>query len=72
MKLILEPIFEANFEAESYGFRPRMSCQDALQSVRKWVTYGYSTVLDADIDSYFDTINHELRMELVQKRVQDK
>lgn len=72
VKLILEPIFEANFEAESYGFRPRRNCQDALRSVRKWVTYGYSTVIDADINSYFDTINHELLMELVQKRVRDK
>jgi RNA-directed DNA polymerase len=54
LKLILEPIFETNFMAESYGFRPGRSCQDALKAVRKWVTVGYSTVVDADLESYFD------------------
>jgi RNA-directed DNA polymerase len=72
VKLVLEPIFEANFEPESYGFRPKRSTQDALRSVRKWVTYGYSTVIDADISAYFDTIDHDLLMRLVQKRVRDK
>jgi RNA-directed DNA polymerase len=72
VKLVLEPIFEANFKDESYGFRPRRSCQDALRSVRKWVTYGYSSVIDADISAYFDTIDHDLLMELVRKRVRDK
>jgi len=72
VKLILEPIFEANFMEESYGFRPNRSCQDALRSVRKWVTYGYATVIDADIASYFDTIDHDLLMRLIRKRVTDK
>lgn len=72
VKLLLEPIFEANFKDESYGFRPRRNCQDALRSVRKWVTYGYSKVIDADISAYFDTIDHDLLMELVRKRVRDK
>jgi group II intron reverse transcriptase/maturase len=72
VKLILEPIFEANFKEGSYGFRPKRSCQDALRAVRKWVTYGYSEVIDADIKSYFDTIDHDLLMELVQRRVGDK
>jgi group II intron reverse transcriptase/maturase len=72
VKLVLEPIFEANFEEESYGFRPQRSCQKALRSIRKWVTYGYSTVIDADIASYFDTIDHELLMLLVERRIRDK
>lgn len=72
VKLILEPIFEANFSEESYGFRPKRSCKDALRSIRKWVTYGYSTIIDADISSYFDTIDHDLLMKLVQRRVRDK
>jgi RNA-directed DNA polymerase len=72
VKLILEPIFEANFTEESYGFRPGRGCQDALRSIRKWVTYGYSAVVDADIASYFDTIDHDLLMKLVQRRVRDK
>jgi len=71
VKLILEPIFEANFMAESYGFRPQRSCKDALRSIRKWVTYGYSAVIDADISSYFDTINHDLLVKLIEKRVRD-
>jgi len=72
VKLILEPIFEANFNEESYGFRPRRSCQDALKSVRKWVMYGYSSVIDADIESYFDTVDHTILMELIRRRVRDK
>lgn len=72
VKLILEPIFEANFMPESYGFRPGRSCKDALRSIRKWVNYGYTTVIDADISSYFDSIDHDLLMKLVQRRVRDK
>lgn len=72
VKLILEPIFEANFMPESYGFRPRRSCQDALKAVRKWVTAGYSTVIDADLEAYFDTIDHSVLLSLVQRRVRDK
>lgn len=72
VKLILEPIFEANFMEESYGFRPQRGCRDALRSIRKWVTYGYSAVVDADIASYFDTIDHDILMELIQRRVHDK
>lgn len=71
VKLILEPIFEANFMEESYGFRPKRSCKDALRSIRKWVTYGYSTVIDADISSYFDTIDHDLLIKLIERRVRD-
>lgn len=72
VKLIIEPIFEANFLEGSYGFRPRCNCQDAIKAVRKWVTYGYSTVIDADISSYFDTINHEILLKLINRRIRDK
>ena len=72
VKLVLEPIFEANFMSESYGFRPDRNCQDALVSIRKYVTYGYTTVIDADISSYFDSINHELLMNLLRRRIRDK
>jgi group II intron reverse transcriptase/maturase len=71
VKLVLEPIFEANFMEESYGFRPKQSCQKALMSIRKWVTYGYTTVIDADVKSYFDTIDHELLLQLVERRIRD-
>lgn len=72
VKLVIEPIFESNFLDESYGFRPRRSCQDALVSIRKWVTYGYSTVIDADISEYFDNIDHDLLMRLIRRRIRDK
>lgn len=72
VKLIIEPIFEANFLEGSYGFRSKRSCQDALKAVKKWVTYGYSTVIDADISSYFDTIDHDILMSLIKRRIRDK
>ncbi|AXI24416.1 group II intron reverse transcriptase/maturase [Cardinium endosymbiont of Sogatella furcifera] len=72
VKLIIEPIFEANFLEGSYGFRPKRNCQDAIKAVRKWVTYGYRTVIDADISSYFDTINHELLLKLINRRIRDR
>lgn len=72
VKLIIEPIFESNFLEGPYGFRPRRSPKDAISGVRKWVTYGYSTVIDADISSYFDTINHEILVSLVKRRISDK
>jgi RNA-directed DNA polymerase len=72
VKIVIEPIFEANFLEGSYGFRPRRSCQDALYAIRKWVTYGYSTIIDADIASYFDNIDHEILLGLVQRRIRDK
>jgi len=72
VKLVIEPIFEANFLEGSYGFRPKRNCQDAIKAVRKWVTYGYDTVIDADIASYFDTIDHDILMSLVKRRISDK
>jgi len=72
VKLILAPIFEANFMAESYGYRPKRSSQDALKAMRKWVTYGYATVIDADLSAYFDTLDHALLLKLIQRRVRDK
>ena len=70
--LVLEPIFEANFCEGSYGFRPGRSCRDAITAIRKWVTDGYSRVIDADVAACFDSIDHDLLLELVQRRVRDK
>jgi RNA-directed DNA polymerase len=72
VKLILEPIFETNFMPESYGFRPGRSCQAALKAVRQWVTCGYSTVIGADPEAYFDTIGPSVLLSLVQRRVREK
>ena len=56
-KLVIEPIFEANFQDNSYGFRPKRSAQQAVSEVKKSLITGW-WVVDADIQSYFDTIDH--------------
>ncbi len=71
IKHVLEPIFEASFTQESYGFRPNRGPKDALRRVDTLLKTGYTFVVDADIKSYFDTIDHELLMELIKVRVAD-
>jgi RNA-directed DNA polymerase len=68
---VIEPIFEKQFAAQSYGFRPGRSCRDALRRVQELLKDGYYYVVDADLKSYFDTIPHERLMEQVQKHVAD-
>lgn len=70
-KLVIEPIFEANFQDCSYGFRPRRSAGQALKVVRENLVRGWY-VVDADIESYFDTIDHGLMMKLVSRRISDR
>lgn len=70
-KIVIEPIFEANFVDDSYGFRPKRSAQQAVKVVKKALTWNW-WVVDADIQSYFDTIDHELLMELVRRRISDR
>ena len=71
VKIVIEPLFEASFRSGSYGFRPKRSAKQAIYDIRKWVTYGYDKIIDLDLKSYFDTIDHELLMKLVQRRVRD-
>src|SRR6266699_6206124 len=59
VKFVLEPIFEATFRSMSYGFRPGRGCRDALREVDQLIKEGYTFVVDADFESYFDTIPHE-------------
>jgi group II intron reverse transcriptase/maturase len=70
-KIVIEPIFEANFQDNSYGFRPKRSAQQAVKVVREALVRGWY-VVDADIQSYFDTIDQELLMVLVERRVSDR
>ena len=70
-KFVLEPIFEATFQPESYGFRPGRGCRDALREVDRLIGDGYSYVVDADFESYFDTIPHERLMQRIEERVSD-
>ena len=71
-KLVLEPIFEADFRPSSYGFRPRRSATDALETLRKLGTRGGNHVFDADIRDYFGSIDHELLIKRVERRVSDR
>ncbi|XVQ16166.1 reverse transcriptase domain-containing protein [Spirillospora sp. CA-255316] len=72
LKLVLEPIFEADFEPVSFGFRPRRRAQDAIAEIHHFGTRGYRWVLDADIEACFDRIDHAALMERVRVRVKDK
>jgi group II intron reverse transcriptase/maturase len=73
MKLVLEPIFETNFDRDSYGFRPGKSAQDAISEIQRSITFqGYREVADIDLKSYFDTIDHTILLELVGRRVSDR
>jgi len=72
VKLVIEPIFEADFEDTSYGFRPRRSAEGAVREVKKNLQEGRSDVFDADLSAYFDTIPHKELMHLVALRISDK
>lgn len=71
-KLVLEPVFEADFLPVSYGFRPKRSATDALETLRKLGAKGHHHVLDADIRDYFGSIDHEKLLQLVGRRVSDR
>ena len=71
-KLLLEPIFEADFESSAYGYRPKRSAQDAVQEVHGALRQGYGDVVDADLSKYFDTIPHNELMAAVARRVVDR
>jgi RNA-directed DNA polymerase len=71
-KLVLEPIFEADFLPCSYGFRPKRSAQMALETLRKLGSKGGHHVLDADIRDYFGSIDHDKLMKRVERRLSDR
>lgn len=71
LKFVLEPIFEAQFLNGSYGFRPGRGCKDALREVDGLLKEGYTFVVDADLQSYFDTIPHARLMQRVEERISD-
>ena len=71
LKFVLEPIFEAQFRNGSYGFRPGRGCKDALREVDGLLKEGYTFVVDADLQSYFDTIPRERLMQRVEEQISD-
>jgi len=70
--LVLEPIFEQDFQDCSHGFRPKRSARDALKVIQGSIKLDRCQVYDADLSSYFDTINHEKLMMLVEQRIADR
>lgn len=71
-KIVIEPIFEADFKESSFGFRPKRSAHDALEVIRETCNKGNCWVLEADIVKYFDTINQEKLMVLIEQRISDR
>src|SRR3954467_195215 len=71
-KLVLEPIFEADFEDSAYGYRPGRSGTDAIKDVHRHICRGYTDVVDADLSRYFDTIPHWDLMQSVARRIVDR
>ena len=72
LKLVLEPIFEADFAPCSYGFRPKRRAQDAIEEIFFYTTHGYEWTLEGDIKSCFDEIDHTALMNRVRNRIGDK
>lgn len=72
VKLIIEPIFEAGFSDNNYGFRPKRSAHQALDKITEALQQGHTQVIDADLSKYFDTIVHEKLMKAVAQRIADK
>lgn len=70
-KLVIEPIFEADFCETSYGFKPKRSAHDAVDDVARTMITGYSEIIDADLSKYFDTIPHAKLMAVVAERISD-
>ncbi len=72
LKAVLEPIFEADFQPCSYGFRPNRRAQDAIAEIQFYGTRGYHWVLEADIKACFDEISHTALMDRLRARIKDK
>ncbi len=72
VKLVIEPIFEADFQENSYGFRPKRDAHQAMGDVNFHLRYGKTQVIDADILKYFDSIPHDQLLKLIAKRIVDK
>src|ERR671925_1915175 len=75
LRMALEPIWEADFSRHSYGFRPCRSTKDAVAYIGARLTGrkgGYGWIIEGDIQSFFDTINHKKLMQLLRRRIKDK
>jgi RNA-directed DNA polymerase len=71
LKLILEPIFEADFQPGSYGYRPKRTAHEAINRVAQGIVETKTKIIDLDLRAYFDTVQHSLLLDKVAKRVRD-
>ena len=72
VKIVIEPIFEADFENNSFGFRPKRSAHQAVREVKKYLNWGLTNVIDADIENFFNNISHDKLINLLSRRIVDK
>ena len=70
-KLVVEPIFEADFTDSSYGYRPKRHAHQAVDAITEAMRYGHTQVIDADLSKYFDTIPHDKLMRTIAERISD-
>lgn len=71
LKLILEPVFEADFQSGSYGYRPKRAAREAVNRVAQAIVQDKTRVIDLDLRAYFDTVRHELLLKKVAQRIDD-
>ena len=71
LKLILEPIFEADFQPGSYGYRPQRTAQEAVLRVDEAIMRGKKRIIDLELKAYFDSVRHDVLLSKVARRVQD-
>lgn len=69
---ILQPIYDSTFSERSYGFRPNRSAQQAVKKAQEYIRGGYTTVVDIDLEKFFDKVNHDRLMSTIAKRIKDK
>jgi group II intron reverse transcriptase/maturase len=71
VRLVIEPIFEPDFQPFSYGYRPKKSAKQASLEIYEWLKYGLATVIDVDIEGFFDHVNHDRLLSFVGERIAD-
>jgi RNA-directed DNA polymerase len=71
MRMVMEPIFEKDFAENSFGFRPGRGCKDALRRVDALLKQGFTWIVDADLKSFFDTIDHQILMKRMEEKISD-
>jgi len=71
IKLILEPVFEADFQPGSFGYRPKRTAHQAIEQVPNAIVQGKTRVIDIDLKSYFDTIRHDILLTKIAQRIRD-